>query len=266
MAQFLLTASSLTSTGIKIDPAVTTASTSQNINLSTASTSSSSAMTNQIAVATNRDVTNTTDAQAHITASMNGLASGIIVLPPVTIIGGSTNYYPLQVGNKWVYTSLVPGKYRNDEVTGTEIINGISAFIKERLEPSPDNNYEKRWLVYDTSSVLLLRFWGNEGADPAIDFSPPSIEFKLSPQVGDKWSLFTRINFEVLSLNDTVTVPSGTFMNCIKIKDTDSVSGKVHLVHYAPNIGMIRNEQPGVWVEELVFAKVGSKLYGTSPL
>jgi hypothetical protein len=89
IAQFLLTASSLTSTGIKIDPAVSTACAAQNINISTAPTSSFGQAINQIAAsAGNRTVITAADAQHHITASMDGLSSGIIVLPPASSTGG----------------------------------------------------------------------------------------------------------------------------------------------------------------------------------
>ncbi len=179
------------------------------------------------------------------------------------------NYFPLEVGNKWIYSSFVQGAYRNDEIIGTEIINGSTTYIKERIEPAPDNYDEKRWLAYDSSSVLIFRIWSNQGANPAIDFSPPGIEYKLSPQVGDEWSFgilnLGAENSEVLSVNDTVTIPSGTFTNCIRIMETETPSGKIHLKHYAPGVGMIRNEQPGKWVEELVYAKIGPKTYGVAP-
>jgi hypothetical protein len=95
IARFLLTASSLTSTGIKIDPIVTAACATQNINISTAPASSFSAMISQIAtLAGNRNITTTTDAQNHITASMNGLSSGILVLPPASSTGGGDSTSP----------------------------------------------------------------------------------------------------------------------------------------------------------------------------
>lgn len=179
------------------------------------------------------------------------------------------NYFPLEVGNKWIYSSFVQGKYRNDEIIGTEIINGSTTYIKERIEPAPDNYHEKQWLAYDISSVLMFRIWSNEGADPAIDLSPPVIVYKLSPQVGDKWSFgipnLGTVSYEVLSVNDTVTVPSGTFTNCIKIMKTETPSGKIRLHHYAPEVGMIRKELQGEWVEELVYAKIGPKTYGVAP-
>lgn len=197
-----------------------------------------------------------------LSATVGGVNYPSSIIPAV-------NYFPLEVGNKWIYSSFIQGQYRHDEIIGTEIINGSATYIKERIEPSPDNYDEKRWLGYDSSSVLIFRIWSNEGADPAIDFSPPVIENKLSPQVGDKWSFgipnLGKMTYKVLSINDTVTVPAGTFSNCLKIMDTATPSGKIHLKHYAPEIGMIRNEQPGEWVEDLVYAKIGANTYGVIP-
>lgn len=180
------------------------------------------------------------------------------------------NYFPLEVGNRWIYSSFVEGKFRNDEIIGSEVINGSTTYIKERIEPAPDNYHEKRFLAYDSSSVLMFRFWGNLVAEPElIDFSPPLIENKLSPQVGDQWSYgspdFITVNSEVLSVNDTVTVPAGTFTNCIKILTTSTPSDKVHIYHYAPEVGVVRYELTGEWVEELVYAKIGAKTYGVAP-
>jgi len=90
IARFLLTACAVTSTGIKIDSAVTEACASQSINLSTASDTIFTQAINQIAAtAGNRPVTTATDAQDHITASMAALSSGSApVLPSASITGG----------------------------------------------------------------------------------------------------------------------------------------------------------------------------------
>ena len=132
IAQFLLTASSLTSTGIKIDSAVTTACAAQNINLSTAPASNFTSAIGQIATAAgNRSVTSTTDAQNHITDSMNGLSSGIVVLPPGTSIGGSTTTTPKanQLIGSWI-----PNNGSNAVVTFLDNTNYIVAQASSGLQ------------------------------------------------------------------------------------------------------------------------------------
>lgn len=201
---------------------------------------------------------------------VNGLLFALTGANRTPYISPAVNYFPLDVGDKWIYTSFVPGKYRTDEIIGTEIINGVTTFIEEGIEPAPDNFHEKLWLAYDSSSVLIYRIWNNEGADPAIDVTPPGAWLRLSPQVGDTWALtgssIGTLNVEVLSINDTVTVPAGTFNNCIKVQFTSS-SGDTSIKYYAPGVGVVRYEElePSKWVEELVYADVASKAYGVAP-
>jgi len=106
IAQFLLTASSLTQTGIAIDPAVTTACDPKkiSINLSTASSDDFNTAISQIALAAgNRSVTTAADAQNHITASMAALSSGTLVLPVPSITGGgSLNKTPVSLAGSWL--------------------------------------------------------------------------------------------------------------------------------------------------------------------
>lgn len=108
---------------------------------------------------------------AHDPLAVSGVTSAgeDISVPPALI--PALNYGPLAVGNRWIYTSLVQiaGRYRTDEVIGTEAVNNSLTSVVERTEPAPDNYHEKRWLAYGGSDVLVLRIWGNEGADPAVE-------------------------------------------------------------------------------------------------
>jgi hypothetical protein len=103
IAQFLLTASSLTSTGIKIDSEVTAACETQNINLSTAPSLSITSAISQIAIsAGNRTVTSEADAETHIVSSMDALSSGALVLPPPAVTGGFTTQNPSVFSMEWL--------------------------------------------------------------------------------------------------------------------------------------------------------------------
>lgn len=177
------------------------------------------------------------------------------------------DYLPLRVGNKWKYTSFIKGKYRNDKIIGTETIDGNLTYIKERKEPPPDNYNEKMWIARESGFYVIYRFWGNEGADPAIDALPPVEMFKLDPQLGDIWSAeFIGLTFQynVLAVNETVKVRAGKFKNCVKIElkqIKDGIEQKTKYQYYAPGVGMIKDENIGEWTEELVSAKVDGKTY-----
>ena len=64
-----------------------------------------------------------------------------------------------------------------------------------------------------------------------------------NPKVGDKYQPenvpgVTKEDDEVISISETVTVPNGTYRNCIKIKETLS-DGTIEYKVYAKGIGMI---------------------------
>ncbi len=137
IAQFLLTGSSLTLTGIKIDPAITTACSSHTINLSSASSDSfTSALTGIAAAAGSRTITTAGDAQAHVSASMAALSSGASapVLPQSSIIGGAVIESTATLyGNKFfgfsggVVDGGIPSEIMYNDVDGYLILPHSSA-------------------------------------------------------------------------------------------------------------------------------------------
>lgn len=76
------------------------------------------------------------------------------------------------------------------------------------------------------------------------DTKIPGVIIPGHPQIGDQFKS-EDVNAEiterdeVISLNETVTVPAGTFDHCVKIKETPA-DGKVEYKYYAPGIGVVR--------------------------
>ncbi len=76
------------------------------------------------------------------------------------------------------------------------------------------------------------------------DTPVPGIILPGHPQVGEKFksedvsSAITEED-EVLSLNETVTVPAGADKNCLKLKET-LADGKVEFRYYAPGVGVVK--------------------------
>ncbi len=131
---------------------------------------------------------------------------------------------PLAVGNRWVYTPSYGDGVRVDQIVGTEMINGTLAYVLKREEAAPDNYHEKMWLTRDGSGLRLLKFWSNMGPDPAVSFSPilmfPS-EIALGgahEYVMDFEVARVKVTAVVESVNTAVTVPAGSFDNCVVIK------------------------------------------------
>lgn len=168
---------------------------------------------------------------------------------------GAADYFPLQVGNCWVYYPSYGQGYRIDSIVGTETIGETLTYIWKRAEAPPDNYREKRWLAKDDVEVKVLQYWDNEWEPPLptpVLLDSPWIQDKLSPNVGESWQYVGDIDathFEVTclveSVTATVTVPAGKFQNCIKvrqlIKITVSGSTRFEYRRYwlAPDVGPV---------------------------
>ncbi len=96
--------------------------------------------------------------------------------------------------------------------------------------------------------------------EAGVDGAKPGIIMKATPKVGDSYrqELYTGVAEdmgEVLGLNESVTVPFGTFENCLKTKDfTPLEPGVAEHKYYAPGVGFIKSVtvEGGVGQVELV--------------
>jgi hypothetical protein len=72
----------------------------------------------------------------------------------------------------------------------------------------------------------------------------PGVLFLAHPRVGGKFFSenvpnITTEEDEVVSLSETVTVPAGTYQNCVKVKEKLS-DGKTEFKYYAPGVGVVK--------------------------
>lgn len=77
----------------------------------------------------------------------------------------------------------------------------------------------------------------------------PGVLMPANPRLGDKFRSedvpkITTEDNEVVSLSETVTVPAGTFENCLKIKEVLS-DGAVEYKYYAKGVGCVRELPEG---------------------
>ncbi|MGH7994555.1 MAG: hypothetical protein ACREDQ_13625, partial [Limisphaerales bacterium] len=80
------------------------------------------------------------------------------------------------------------------------------------------------------------------------DTQTPGVLMPAHPNVGDKFKSedvphITREQDEVVSVSETVTVPAGTFHNCVKIKEIGS-DGDTEYKLYAPGVGCVKEVEP----------------------
>jgi hypothetical protein len=77
-----------------------------------------------------------------------------------------------------------------------------------------------------------------------VQTQTPGVLIPAHPKVGDKFKSedvpnITTEDDEVLSLSETVTVPAGTYHDCLKIKEVLS-DGDIEYKYYAPGVGCVR--------------------------
>jgi hypothetical protein len=84
------------------------------------------------------------------------------------------------------------------------------------------------------------------------DTQTPGLLMPAHPKVGDKFKSedappITWEADEVISVSETMTVPAGTFSNCVKIKERAS-DGGTEFKLYAPGVGVIAemDSEPGL--------------------
>src|SRR5215831_10435183 len=94
--------------------------------------------------------------------------------------------------------------------------------------------------VYTTGQIV-----SHEGTWHAgVDSDKPGLFLPASPKVGDKFRSedvphITQENDEVIAVDETVTVPAGTYQHCVKVKEILS-DGAVEYKLYAPATGVVR--------------------------
>jgi hypothetical protein len=84
-----------------------------------------------------------------------------------------------------------------------------------------------------------------------LSCAKPGIVMMAKPKVGDSYRQEYRAGeaedeADVVSLNETVEVPYGTFTNCIETKEhTALASGDLENKYYCPNVGLVRSADIG---------------------
>ncbi|NLM42618.1 MAG: hypothetical protein GX201_01140 [Clostridiales bacterium] len=147
-------------------------------------------------------------------------------------------YYPLAVGNQWEYEGV--GNefaeytqkviYSKDNKYQVMIDNGgtITANIYVLRDESLVRTYSEAE-VYDEKNVL------------DEESNMEDIIIKLPLKVGTKWESQGN-QCEITDIDATVTVPAGTFDNCIVIKVTYKESGAFSNLYYCKEVGLVKSE------------------------
>ena len=183
--------------------------------------------------------------------------------------GRAQNYYPDDLGNTWTLRSTDGIDERVVTIEGPETIGSESLkVISDGTYPVSDpasNNPNKFFIKAEPNGVLIFRAIATVAilGEITIDYSPPETFLPIPIEVGTEWtvageataSLFgiaikieTTNTAKVIAIED-VTVPAGTFQDCLRIEqqlDTQltpalaTLPSTTSTMWLAPDIGIVK--------------------------
>lgn len=153
------------------------------------------------------------------------------------------NYFPLKQGNSWEYSdglktqiTETSGKWRRiSHLSGVQSCNAWLLWSEGVLWGSPAD--------VQGNSAELYPFAGCVGESSTLDFSGP----------------LSGATVTVVSKDELVTVPAGTFQNCVRF---DFESKPVFSQWFAPGVGLVKEASGGLRVRALVKANINGKTIG----
>jgi hypothetical protein len=138
------------------------------------------------------------------------------------------DYYPLAVGHRWEY-----GPGMTEEIIGTEVINGKTYYLRRVITETEQITKERveNGIVYQHAGLGEIEM------------------YKLNANVGEEWPVMLIGTAEMVSRSAQVTVPAGTYTNCLHIKM--SLVGSIIELWFADNVGIVKQKftSEGVVVE-----------------
>jgi hypothetical protein len=151
-------------------------------------------------------------------------------------------YFPLAVGNRWVYESSesTPGMpvVETWEVARQE----GNAFIVRVTQPYvTTEGLEERFLSVADGVARLGDTARRPPAQEAQD-SDARLFLKTPLAAGASWQT-AEGRYAVTAVAETVTVPAGTFTNCVEVTRWNTGSKIAVVSVYAPGVGMVRREE-----------------------
>jgi hypothetical protein len=186
---------------------------------------------------------------------------------------GLLSLWPLTTGSSWTYriTDPLKGIFDKDvEVLGPQTVPGTN--MTATLVSSVQPHLEERSWQLELQSGVVVRLREEDlkaGAVVRVTTWSPATVKSLAQAQQEGWSYTSTIReltrmddgtvdekdrtyvWRVLAVNETVTVPAGTFNNAIKVhRDRPDKEGKERIYWLVPGIGKVKED--GERLEELV--------------
>jgi hypothetical protein len=219
--------------------------------------------------------------------TVNGKFTGVKIADNTPVDGTTftiSEYFPLEQGNTWTYIEE-DNQLTVQRVSGTQKINGVNA-IKVIDE---DGDY---FLYGNTNGFLWYEQydaddipgcgWEKQILDPPVKFCDSVVSvgstyastttLKKTDCKGNSASIYLSYGFTIEGIED-VTVPAGTFNDCLKITGIITVNGSTQTneqyIWLAKGLGQVKSISVdkdngsiiNTWTDDLVSAVVGGVHY-----
>lgn len=182
------------------------------------------------------------------------------------------NYYPDEFGNTWTLRSTDGLEERLVTIEGPETIRNESLkVISDGTYPVSDpasNNPNKFFIKATPNEVLIFRATATvQGLAVTINYSPPATFLPIPIELNKPWTVIGEATLGFLSIPVTnvatavavedVTVPTGTYHDCLKIEQQLSASGLLSFstqstMWLAPDFGLVKSLNSNGVIFELI--------------
>lgn len=190
------------------------------------------------------------------------------------------NYYPDEVGNTWILRSKDGIEERLVTIEGPETIRNESLKVISdgtyAVSNPGSNNPNKFFIKATPNAVQIFRATATiQGFDATIDYSPPETFLPVPIELGTEWTVvgeakvvlfgveikIPTTNVAKVAALEDVTVPAGTFRDCLKIEQQFSTSGLVtssqeSAMWLAPDFGLVKSLNSNGVIFELIESNV----------
>lgn len=159
--------------------------------------------------------------------------------PPVTppTAGDISQYMPMKVGYIW--------QYEGDGNEYASYTSRVEYQENNRYQVTKDNGGTVMANIYEVTddSIIHVYQMGESYDQKNLLNEKENLEevlIKLPLQVGNKW-ISEENTYEIIDTKASITVPYGTFDNCLVIKRTYK-DGSEEFMYYKEGIGLLQSE------------------------
>lgn len=146
----------------------------------------------------------------------------------------SSDYFPLALGNRWVYESS-EGTEEAPALESWEVIRQEgAAFIVRIQQPFVTSGGIEEQFAVEAEGVMRR----------VPDSDPPASQLilKLPVVAGARWQSGDGV-YAVTAVGETVAAPAGSFADCVEITRWNKATRITIVSTYAPGVGLIQREE-----------------------